>query len=724
MEITNGNAEALLPCIAAQLRECTFFAIDLEFTGLDRDSTEAGADTPDALVRSLMREPSDLYPQKLETIKPYSIIQIGFSIFTRHSAAAFEERVPSSGRGVASASDTHPAAHDLQSGVKAFVPNMAVKDYYTNFLEAAVREHEKAVDASDRKAAASFVANEMAKVGEQLVAVCGGAGARPGVTADALPYSTDSAVELLRRYHFLEVLFRLVARDSRGFEQITRDVSSTNAGATGSEGNLTHLPATVTPGTENYEVKTFTAYMFPAVLAESQNVSLKVDTAEFLVKNNIDLTRWVREGLRFKPLKNVAAALAEDGANRLHNVEQLYQPHKTLPRFADRFKNTLDYLLPFSPAELQLVKFVLQLCPPLPSLFPSQVASFYIRAVRPLLEFARGGTDASKLPSPIYTSESVSRNEMAALAAVGLTKKCRKYVRISSLCDGRSSSSSSSGGNGNDGGASSSSSFAGDGTLASSATAQGYGTALFETLLYATEVLQKPMVLYNGYSDLMFILLSLYGPQEMPPTLAAFKYVVHRHFPELYDTRILVCSGPLQELGNFTGRLQSVLEEMAKVTAVAPHVSFQFDDDFVGGSDPGLSSAAHNAGFDAMLTGKLFAYAVYALTRANTDYKLYGNFLSTYNTLLSINLTGATDGVLQEEPTPIFLLTESFGMRANSIRDALAREGLTSLVVYRGNFYTIHPVGQSCFLLNYQKLAEAKLTREAHHNVTLLPICI
>lgn len=712
MEITNANAGVLLPYIAAQLRGCLFFALDLEYTGIDQDGAEAGADTPAALADSLMRKPGDLYPKKLEAIKPYSIVQIGFSLFTSCPVGPPKRAAVPAAAGAANDEEFRPTVEKLAVDVRDFVSDVTAKNYYTDFLERVVQkyntaagERNSAADTSAWLAIIVMVSKEAVSIGEQLrsaAAAC----AEPLVSSVDPPYVTNSTVELLRRYHFLEALRGTVDRCSREAEQLSRVAKSASPSA--SSDTLRSPPGTPAPVMDSYCVQTFTAYMFPATIGEIQNVSLNLDTAEFLVKNNVDLTHWVKEGLRFKPLEDAAAALAASASNHLKNVRQQLEPHKELPHFTECFNTKLDSLLPLSLGELRFVMFVLRLYEAPFPYATSNVRPFYVGASHSLIKFARGEALESSLPDTIYVGSKIYNEEVTALAAIGITKVNRKFVRISDLNSGSAKLSASSD----------------QGAHPLSMAAQGYGTALFETLLYATEVLRKPMVLYNGYTDLLFLLLSLYGPSQMPPTLDAFKWMVHRHFPVLYDARVLACAGALQELGSFTGKLPSAVEEMTKVASVARYVTFRFDRLLVGGDDPGLFSAAHNAGFDAMLTGKLFAYATYAIKQAGVSYDVYANFLATYSTLLSINLTEKEDGVLQEEPTPVFFLADTCGLRSDSIHEVLARAGLTALVVFRGNCYTIQPVGKACSMRNYQTLAETELTRKAHGSISLLRIDI
>ncbi|KAG5492652.1 hypothetical protein JKF63_01231 [Porcisia hertigi] len=95
-----------------------------------------------------------------------------------------------------------------------------------------------------------------------------------------------------------------------------------------------------------YKVHTFFAPMFPLPIDPAEAVTLKVDTAEFLVKNNMDLTRWVKEGLRFSPMKVSVARLAKDAEETLQQIDVMADPHTMLPRYKVYIGDPLDHLLP------------------------------------------------------------------------------------------------------------------------------------------------------------------------------------------------------------------------------------------------------------------------------------------------------------------------------------------------------------------------------------------
>ncbi|GET92749.1 ribonuclease, putative [Leishmania tarentolae] len=677
MEITNSNAVALLPYVATLLRDCSFFAVDLEFSGLDHDSVEADAETPEKALHSLMRKPSDLYPAKLKIIKQYSIMQLGISIFTELTSCDV--------KGVAKVGRETPltapssAADYLRKEVAEFLAADVVDR--TTYAETTTVVERMLTSASDSAAgfisALKYLSEEMMAVAQSLefAAKASGLCVTAGQHQKIKPLSG-----LWYHYRFLEALSRAVASYRRE--------------------NTTTGTAAIESPVARYQVHTFSALMFPAATDSVADVTLNIDTAEFLVKNDMDLTRWVKEGLRFAPTEMAAAHLAKEAKAKLQEIDCLAQPSTVLPGYKACIGGELNELLPLSPGELQLVRFVISLSDAgSGDMAAARAKQFYMGALRPLISFARGIAPESTLPEPIYTKDNLYKDEMDALAAIGMTKVNRKFMKAAI------SSSRDSGGR-------------------SSLVSHSYGGALLETLLYATEVQLKPIVFFNGYTDVMFLLLALYSSKNMPPDLLSFKSLVRRHFPSLFDTRILSCAGPLQSLGNFTGKLSSVVDEMSKVSSIGPHVSFNFDPLVSGGCDATQHLMAHNAAFDALLTGKLFAFAKYGLENAKTSIKAYENVLATYTTLIPINLQDSADSVLPEVAGNAYYLTNVSGLWSNTIRETLQGHGITAVVLYRGNGYTIQPVGAARQMPNLLQLVREALCTRARAEVNVYQIAL
>ncbi|KAG5466815.1 hypothetical protein LSCM1_00992 [Leishmania martiniquensis] len=677
MEITNSNSAELLPYLGRLLRDCSFFAVDLEFSGIDHDSAEAGAETLERALRSLTQTPAELYPAKLQAVKPYSMVQIGISIFREADAGNVGGAVGVSG--VMASKMLSAVATHLQKEVAAFLAaDVENNTTYAETIAAVDRILESASDPTTAFASAyRYVTERMIAVAQSLEMIACTSGT--SVTEAQLPKMPPlSGVQ--HHYRFLEALSRAVASYAK---------QSTVNDATASAASVTC-----------YNVHTFYAMTFPAPSECVADVTLKISTAEFLVKNNMDLTHWIKEGLRFAPIQPAAARLAREAEARSKEMDLLTQPQNALPGYTKCIGSRLDKLLPLSAGELQLVRFVISLSNSgSGDSQASKVKQFYVGALCNLISFSRGLAPESALPECCFTKDNLYKQEMEALAAIGLTKTSRKYARASV------------------------SSILGGG-CGSSLVSHSYGSALLETLLYATEVLRKPIVFYNGYTDVLFLLLALYGSPNMPPDMSSFKAVVHRHFPSLFDTRILSCAGPLQGLGNFTGRLPSVVEEMSKVASVVSSVSFNFDSLVAGGGDVTQQLLSHNAAYDAFLTGKLFAYMKFALKKVDASVTAYENFLASYTTLMSINLQCSVDCVLQDTAAGVYFLSNTYGLRVDAIREALAERDITALVIYRGSGYTIQPVGAACQMPGLMEKVGEVLSSRAGKEIYLYQLVV
>ncbi|CAJ1036439.1 putative CAF1 family ribonuclease [Leishmania utingensis] len=674
MEITNNNVGMLLPYMDTILRDCSFFTVDLEFSGIDRDRDDACAEAPEQAIRSLMRKPSDLYLAKLQDSKLYSIMQIGISVFTEVEVG--DANGVSTANGATPSTVPSAAAH-LKKEVADFLA--AEVENYTAYAEttAVVERILSSANGSAKDFASAFkyLADQMLAVAQSLEMAARANSIR---ATEGPPLSSQSLPILWQRYHFLETLSHAVA---------SYQIKSTAADVT--------VP--LTPST-CYTVHTFSALMFPAATDTEVDVTLNIATAEFLAKNDMDFTRWVKEGLRFEPVKVAAAQLTKKVEAQLQEINLLTQPYTMLQGYKECIGRRLDNLLPLLPGELQLVRFILSLSSKeFDDPAAANLKQFYVKSLALIISFARGIVPESALPEYIYTKEKLYRAEMNALSAIGVTKANRRFVRTAVF---------NTWGNG----------------CSSSLVSRSYGSDLLRTLLYATEVHRKPIVFYNGYTDVIFLLLALYGASSMPLNLQSFKSLAHRHFPSLFDTRILSCAEPLQGLGDFSGKLWNVVDEISNVSTIGPYVSFKFDSTFSGGCGSMQSSMTHNAAFDSLLTGKLFAFAKYGLENANTSVKVYENILSTYATLKSIYLVNRMDGMKRETAAVVYYISNKPALRVDIIRKALESCKITAVILFRGHGYTVQPIGAACQMPNLVQTMIKVLSAKVHEKVELYQI--
>mmetsp|Transcript_18524 Transcript_18524/g.41001 ORF Transcript_18524/g.41001 Transcript_18524/m.41001 type:complete len:518 (+) Transcript_18524:1287-2840(+) len=148
---------------------------------------------------------------------------------------------------------------------------------------------------------------------------------------------------------------------------------------------------------------------------------------------------------------------------------------------------------------------------------------------------------------------------------------------------------------------------------------------------------KKPLVVHNGLYDLLFLFHWLEAP--LPRTLVEFKEGIHKLFPVIYDTKTLV-SGPDPPLGNDTW-----LEALGK----------RLDSSSLCELDPDsiryAQSAAHEAGYDAWMTGKVFSFF-----KAQAHEPPSANLLFMIRNIWMLNLAPGKDPLIEPAPHAIFQL--------------------------------------------------------------------
>ena len=107
----------------------------------------------------------------------------------------------------------------------------------------------------------------------------------------------------------------------------------------------------------------------------------------------------------------------------------------------------------------------------------------------------------------------------------------------------------------------------------------------------------KPAIFHNAFLDLFHLLKQFYGP--LPDKWDDFKSMVHRFFPQLYDTKYLSCVDPFRE---YIER-SSLLAVYEKLSSMFP-IRAKFPSGFCR-YETG-AEYQHEAGYDALITGNIF----------------------------------------------------------------------------------------------------------------------
>lgn len=146
---------------------------------------------------------------------------------------------------------------------------------------------------------------------------------------------------------------------------------------------------------------------------------------------------------------------------------------------------------------------------------------------------------------------------------------------------------------------------------------------------------KKPCIGHNCFVDWLFVMNALDGP--LPATLGGFKQRMRPMFPTLYDTKLIAqhpaISQALQQEGSSTSRFPNTHLGTLYETYATEAVT-KGPDSLAGRTVPWLplghhsyaaaalgkrSSAAHEAGFDALMTGTVFRCLQAEFGRGPTD---------------------------------------------------------------------------------------------------------
>lgn len=174
-------------------------------------------------------------------------------------------------------------------------------------------------------------------------------------------------------------------------------------------------------------------------------------------------------------------------------------------------------------------------------------------------------------------------------------------------------------------------------------SAQHQANMLFEAMINS----RKPAIAHNSWSDLLFLYRAFHSTPLR--SYEHFKEALRQLFPELYDTRTLSSLDINQPLGQVRGQLDRTYQAF-KREHEAKTVRVVMTDGFAEGT-----GAAHNAGYDAFITGALFLYASAELKKHDgLSVEQFNGVLPVYASIFSISLHTAHDYLVQARNAPVF----------------------------------------------------------------------
>ncbi|CUE75673.1 ribonuclease, putative [Bodo saltans] len=192
-------------------------------------------------------------------------------------------------------------------------------------------------------------------------------------------------------------------------------------------------------------------------------------------------------------------------------------------------------------------------------------------------------------------------------------------------------------------------------------SAKHQANLLFEAMINS----KKPAIAHNSWSDLLF----LYRAFHSTPLTSYehFKSTLGALFPTLYDTRTLSSLEINHGFGQVRGQLDRTYQ-LFKREHEARTVRVVMTDGFSEGS-----GAAHNAGYDAFITGSLFLYVSAEMRKhEGLTVELFNGVLPVYASIFSISLHTEHDYLVQARSAPVFYCVPGPGARGGIFADRVA----------------------------------------------------
>lgn len=132
----------------------------------------------------------------------------------------------------------------------------------------------------------------------------------------------------------------------------------------------------------------------------------------------------------------------------------------------------------------------------------------------------------------------------------------------------------------------------------------GTDQAEFSQLWHTLCAAQKPLVFHSGLTDLAYMMSAFEFGGEMPSSAYDFQRAIRRLSPKVYDTAHLhtavgAAAGKFKRLGlaKFLGEAEQRVQEKVKFVLEGDETLTRY----------GTGGQAHEAGFDSLMTAKLFA---------------------------------------------------------------------------------------------------------------------
>jgi poly(A)-specific ribonuclease len=402
-----------------------------------------------------------------------------------------------------------------------------------------------------------------------------------------------------------------------------------------------------------YTAHPFNFFVFPG--DKSEDIVINVDTAAFLAKHNMDFSKWITEGVPY--LKRTKAEEMREKLARKHGsptaaaededgeaAEEVIPAAKKGKPWDQSFLARLDKLdsAPFTNAMAEAARYAEKvklaeesnghLPDPSPELIP---------AFRHKDSIALFGHFLSSLDL-VKTSKRSGKGPLYYMSSAGARDR-KELVDLERSIG---------------------------------------ATRVVEALSAA----KKPIVVHNGLMDLLFMHHCFDG--EPVTDLGHFKSIIRKRFPLIFDTRFLVTSPKVpfdaRMVQNLEGQYNAFHQTLGSNYGIELPLGFEAYDPAVLDN----SSRAHEAAYDALITGRLLLYMSQQLGDGTVgslvEAKLV-NKVPVYGCLETIRLAEPTDTIDHDGPVLSFAFPRNAGMSSSRIDEMLRSNDLRGRILWNGD---------------------------------------
>jgi poly(A)-specific ribonuclease len=242
-------------------------------------------------------------------------------------------------------------------------------------------------------------------------------------------------------------------------------------------------------------------------------------------------------------------------------------------------------------------------------------------------------------------------------------------------------------------------------------SAKHQANVLFEAMINS----KKPAVAHNSWSDLVFLYRAFHSTPLT--SYGDFKEKLRALFPTLYDTRTLSCLDSSLKFGMVRGALDKTFLSFknlheGRTTIVSQNKSFSEG-----------SGAAHNAGYDAFITGSLFLYVSAEMKKhEGLNVEQFNGVVPVYGSVFSISLHTEHDYLVQARNAPVFYCVPAPTVRGGGfverVATVLENVGLPGIPMNCGDSALLYVVGSASSLT--QLAGNVRNAQMALNDVTII----